>query len=150
MKCCCDPLDPPPVARLNGLTVERRVIEVDGHRVAAEIHLPPALADAGPPVVFLPGVLTSSGLVGELFDEPAAVSWISLSLPGHFGGGFAAGTGRDDIDAALYVRLVEGTLEQILGPRRVILVGWSLGGFTALAVTAAHPARVAAVASFAA
>lgn len=146
---CCDPVDPPPVARLDGLAVERRVIEVDGHRVAAEIHLPPDLADAGPPVVFLHGVLTSSGLVGELFEDPAAVSWISLSLPGHFGGGFAVGTGRDDINAALYVRLVESTLEQVLGDRQVILVGWSLGGFTALAVTAAHPERVAAVASLA-
>lgn len=156
----CDPLVPPRVPRLAGLVIEQRVVEIDGHRVAAEIHRHPqadrtAGGDDGPrsgdrtPIVFLHGVLTSTCLASELFEDPAAHEWISLSLPGHFGGRLAAGTTRRDIDASLFVRLIEGALEQLVGSRRVILVGWSLGGFTALAVAAAHPQRVAAVASLA-
>jgi len=142
----CDPLDPPSVPRLAGLRIERRLLEVDGHQVAAEMHL---LEQAGPPVVFLHGVLTSTCLATELFHDPAAASWISLSLPGHFGGRFAPGTLRKAIDASLYGQLVEAALQQLLGSQQVILVGWSLGGFTALAVTTAYPQRVAAVASLA-
>lgn len=145
---CCDPLAPPSVTSLEGVSVERQVLEVDGHRVAVEMHLLDGSTEA-PPIVFLHGVLTTSCLVGELFDDPTAHSWISLSLPGHFGGAFAAGTTREAIDAALYIRLTEGALEQLLGQQEVILIGWSLGGFTALAVTAAHPERVRAVASLA-
>jgi pimeloyl-ACP methyl ester carboxylesterase len=142
----CDPLQPPVVARLEGVNVERRLLDVDGHHVAAEMHL---LQQGRPPVVFLHGVLTSTCLVGELFDDPASASWISLSLPGHFGGCFAEGIAAASIDAAFYVRLIEGALRQLVGSQRVILVGWSLGGFTAMAVTAAHPERVVAVASLA-
>jgi pimeloyl-ACP methyl ester carboxylesterase len=144
--CACDPLDPPAVPGLSGLDVDRRLLEVDGHHVAAEMHL---LQQGCPPVVFLHGVLTSTCLVSELFDDPASASWISLSLPGHFGGRFAADITAASIDAALYVRLIEGALRQLVGSQRVILVGWSLGGFTAMAVTAAHPERVVAVASLA-
>ena len=143
---CCDPLDPPAVPRLEGLRVERRVVEVDGHRVAAEVHL---REQAQPPLVFVHGVLTSTCLGRELFDDPESASWIALSLPGHFGGRFAEGTARSGIDAALYARLIEGALQQLVGSQPVILAGWSLGGFTALAVTAAHPERVIAVASLA-
>lgn len=147
---CCDPLAPPAVPRLAGLSLVRRVVEVDGHRVAAEMHLLDAAGCSGrPPVVFLHGVLTSSCLASELFDDPSRVSWISLSLPGHFGGGFAAGLSPDDIDASFYVRLIEAALEQLVGSQQVVLVGWSLGGFSALAVAATHPQRVAAVASLA-
>ena len=35
----CDPLDPPPVSCLEGLSIERKVVAVDGHTVAAEMHL---------------------------------------------------------------------------------------------------------------
>ena len=146
----CDPLAPPAVPRLAGLSLVQRVVEVDGHRVAAEMHLLDAAGCSGrPPVVFLHGVLTSSCLASELFDDPSRVSWISLSLPGHFGGGFAAGLSPDDIDASFYVRLIEAALEQLVGSQQVVLVGWSLGGFSALAVAATHPQRVAAVASLA-
>jgi pimeloyl-ACP methyl ester carboxylesterase len=147
---CCDPLDPPPVARQAGLALERRICEVDGQKIAAELHLLPASsADAPPPIVFLHGVLTSSCLATELFADPSRFSWISLSLPGHAGGSFAPGIRGAEIDAAFYVRLIEGALQHLVGSQRVILVGWSLGGFTVLAVTAAHPERVAAVACLA-
>ena len=146
----CDPLDPPTVSCLEGLSIERKVVAVDGHTVAAEMHLlERGKAGDRPTVVFLHGVLTSSCLAAELFEDPSAVSWISLSLPGHFGGSLAAGTRREDVDKRLYVRLTEGALQELVGSQQVILVGWSLGGFTALAVTAAHPERVLAVASLA-
>jgi pimeloyl-ACP methyl ester carboxylesterase len=147
---CCDPLNPPPVSRQAGLAIERRLCEVEGQRIAAEMHLLPSEnGSAPPPIVFLHGVLTSTCLVTELFPAPSQVSWISLSLPGHFGGSFAPGLTASSIDADFYVRLIEGALQQLLGDQQVILVGWSLGGFSVLAVTAAHPERVAAVACLA-
>ena len=126
--------------------VERVLVPVHGHVVAADVHL---RDDACPPVVFLHGLLTTTAVAPELFVVPESESWIALSLPGHFPGRLAAGTRPESIDADLFADLAEGALAKVVGGRAVIAVGWSTGGFAALSLAARHPARVAAVASLA-
>jgi pimeloyl-ACP methyl ester carboxylesterase len=60
--------------------VERVRVPWGGHEVVADVHL---RDEAGPPVLFLHGILTSTAVVRDLFDDPDRASWISVSLPGH-------------------------------------------------------------------
>ena len=126
--------------------VERVLVPVRGHVVAADVHV---LDDQRPPVVFLHGILTTGAVAAELFAHPQDESWIALSLPGHFPGRLEAGTRPEAIDADLVADLAEAALIAVMGPRPVIAVGWSTGGFAALAIASRHPQRVAAVASLA-
>lgn len=126
--------------------VRRMLVPVDGHVVAADVHL---RDDGRLPVVFQHGLLTSTAIASDLFVDPAMESWVSLSLPGHHPGRLAAGTRSVDLDARLFADLAEAALARVLGDRRVVAVGWSTGGFAALALAIHHPRRVAAVASLA-
>jgi pimeloyl-ACP methyl ester carboxylesterase len=127
--------------------IRRVLATIAGHRVAADVHLRPD--DPRPPVVFLHGMMTSLAIADEVFVAPAEESWIAISLPGHAPGGFAAGHDPAAIDAELFARLIEGMLEELVGSRPVIAVGWSTGGFAALTLALFEPQRVVAVASFA-
>ncbi|MFM8733837.1 MAG: alpha/beta fold hydrolase [Pirellulales bacterium] len=126
--------------------VERVLVPVGGHVVAADVHL---RDDGRLPVVFQHGILTSTEIASDLFVDPATESWVSLSLPGHHPGRLAAGTRAADVDADLFADLTEAALAHVLGDRRVAAVGWSTGGFAALSLAIRHPQRVAAVASLA-
>lgn len=127
--------------------LRRERIIIDGHTVAADVHLHPD--DHRPPVVFLHGIMASLDVVTDLFVDPAAESWISLSLPGHHPGRLPPGCRHADLDEALFAQLYEGALEQLVGDRLVIAAGWSTGGFAAMNLAIRHPRRVAAVASLA-
>ncbi len=129
------------------LAIRRELVSVDGHIVAADIHLPPG--DTRPPVVFWHGILASLDLASELFVDPAAEPWIALSLPGHFPGALPPHCTPADLNEALFARLYETALTQLIGSRSVIATGWSTGGFTALNLAIRYPQRVAAVASLA-
>lgn len=122
-------------------------MHVDGHTVAADVHLPNG--DDRPPVVFLHGILASLDLAAELFTDPAAEPWIALSLPGHSPGALPAPCAPTALDEDLFAHLYETTLRQLVGDRRVIATGWSTGGFAALNLAIRQPQRVAAVASLA-
>ncbi len=124
----------------------RELIEVDGHVLAADVHLG---ADDRPPVAFFHGILASLDIAPELFIDPGAESWISVSLPGHHPGRLPASRRRPALDAARFAALVDAALERIVGSRPVIAAGWSTGGFAALTLAIHHPGRVAAVASLA-
>lgn len=100
-------------------------------------------------MLFLHGILTSTAVVSDLFDEPDAASWISVSLPGHQPGRLAHGMPPAAIDAEFFATLVDAALAEVVGPRRVVAVGWSTGGFAALNLAVRRPKRVAAVASLA-
>lgn len=126
--------------------VERMLVPVRGHVVAVDAHL---RDDPRPPVAFAHGLLTSVATAPLLFTDPARESWISVSLPGHRPGHLAAGTRPAAIDADLVADLMAGALDAVVGSRPVIAVGWSTGGFAALALAARHPGRVAGVASLA-
>jgi pimeloyl-ACP methyl ester carboxylesterase len=138
---------PEEVEMAGGRAGSRALVSIDGHTVAADVHL--RGDDPRPPVVFVHGLMTSLAVAGELFIDPAAESWIAVSLPGHHPGSFAAGLGPRAIDAALFASLIDGALERIIGDRPVIAAGWSTGGFAALNLAILRPQRVAAVASFA-
>lgn len=127
-------------------SVERVLVQSGGHLVAADVHL---VESARMPVVFFHGILTSTGLAPLLFANPAAESWIALSLPGHHPGRLAPGTPVAAIDAELFASLAEAALARIVGDRLVIAAGWSVGGFAALNLAIRRPRRVAAVASLA-
>jgi pimeloyl-ACP methyl ester carboxylesterase len=128
-------------------TIRREWVHVDGHTVAADVHLPDG--DDRPPVVFLHGILASLDLASELFVDPAAEPWIALSLPGHHPGALPAACAASDLDEDLFARLYETALGWLIGDRRVIATGWSTGGFAALNLAIRYPQRVAAVASLA-
>lgn len=100
-------------------------------------------------MVFLHGILASLDLVTELFVDAATEPWIALSLPGHHPGSLPPSCQAADLDEALFARLYETALQQLIGSRPVIAAGWSTGGFAALNLAIRHPARVAAVASLA-
>lgn len=119
---------------------------VDGHTVAADLSLRDG--DPRPPVVFLPGVLTTPAIGDMLRAAVPDRSWIGVSLPGHAPGFFGA-AGPPVITAESFSRPVEKIVGEIVGDRPVVVVGWSLGGFSALALAVHHPQRVAAVASLA-
>lgn len=121
-------------------------VKVGGHEVAAAVHL---RDDGRPPILFLHGIFTTTDIVRELFDDPTAESWISVSLPGHHPGRLSAGVPPAAIDEDLFADLAEAALDRILGRRRVIATGWSTGGFAALNLAIRRPERVAAVASLA-
>lgn len=121
----------------------RVFLSIDGHTVAADLHL---RAGVAPPVVFLHGVMASLDMAPELFVDPDRESWIAVSLPGHAPGRLAPGA---TIDARLFADLVARALEELVGGRPVVAVGWSTGGFAALSLAIHHPRRVAAVASLA-
>ena len=123
----------------------RTLLEIDGHVVAADVHL---IGDGRPPVLFLHGLLATLDLAPELFVDSEAESWIALSLAGHAPGSLPPGR-PPRIDADLFGRLVETALERLIGGRAVIATGWSTGGFAALTLAIRHPRRVAAVATFA-
>ena len=128
-------------------TICRELVHVDGHIVAADVHLPDG--DDRPPVVFLHGILASLDLAAELFVDPAAEPWIALSLPGHHPGVLPADCAAADLDEDLFAHLYETTLKQLIGERQVLAAGWSTGGFAALNLAIRYPRRVAAVASLA-
>lgn len=126
--------------------MRRHAIEVDGHVVAAEIDL--REGDPRPPVVFLPGVLTTPEIGAMLREAVPDRSWIGVSLPGHHPGRFGT-AGPPSITARSFAEPTERILHDILGDQRVVAAGWSLGGFSALSLAVHHPERVAAVASLA-
>jgi pimeloyl-ACP methyl ester carboxylesterase len=126
--------------------VERVRVPWGGHEVVADVHL---RDEAGPPVLFLHGILTSTAVVRDLFDDPDRASWISVSLPGHQPGRLARGTPAAAVDAEFVAAFVEAAVEAVVGRRRVVAVGWSTGGFAALNLAIRRPERVAAVASLA-
>lgn len=120
---------------------------VAGQVVAADVQL--VRGDPRPPVVFLHGVLTSVAIGGSLRAAVPDRSWIAISLPGHHPGGFAASGQPEQLTSESFSAPVEALLDELVGDRQVVVAGWSLGGFSALALAAHYPRRVAALASLA-
>ncbi|HTI49373.1 MAG TPA: alpha/beta hydrolase, partial [Planctomycetaceae bacterium] len=73
--------------------------------------------------------------------------WISLSLPGHYPSRLPPAFAADDVTTEMFAAVHAGAIRQLVGDRKVALVGWSTGGFSALNLAARHPERIASVMS---
>lgn len=100
----------------------------------------------GPPVVFVHGITATVSFWLESMPEHIRNGrrWISLSLPGHFPSSFDASTlsALPQVTPSIWAEWFEVALAQLVGEETVDLVGWSTGGFTALALAAYFPQRV--------
>ena len=133
---------------LFGRSMPLRFLDIAGQRLAVI-----TVNDERPemPIVFIHGITTSVTLWES--SLPALVRegrrWISLSLPGHAPSELDAAAigGWDKVTPLAWVEWYEEALRQLVGDQPVALVGWSTGGFTALALAAKYPQRVHSVLS---
>jgi pimeloyl-ACP methyl ester carboxylesterase len=95
---------------------------------------------AGPPLVALHGA-TSSGRVDFAAQLPGLAGAFRVYLPDARGHGRTVSDPADGFRAERLVDDLEGLLDG-LGLRTVHLLGFSMGGLTALAFAARHPDRV--------
>jgi pimeloyl-ACP methyl ester carboxylesterase len=122
---------PPSGAWLARAGLTPRFAEVNGLRLRY------LRVGAGPPVLLLHGFASSLYTWAEVLPSLAAGhEVVAVDLPG-----FGGSTVRPDITAETLVEAVPGLLDR-LGLARVDLVGHSLGGAVAAAVSVRHPERV--------
>jgi pimeloyl-ACP methyl ester carboxylesterase len=123
----------------------QRLVDVDGHRMAAIVANDNA---GGTPLVLLHGITLSPRFWAP--HLPPSIRdgrhWLSLSLPGHHPGTMPL-LPRRAITPELFAHLIDATLQEVIGDRRAIVIGYSTGGFAALALAAHRPERVRAVCS---
>ena len=104
------------------------------------------------PVVFIHGVLVSAAFWTPLVPAFVAAHhpWYSIGLPAHYPSRAPADFADSEESAEqLFAELYSEALLQLVGEQPVILVGHSTGGFAAVNLAAAHPARVRGIVSVA-
>lgn len=124
---------------------ERRFsVAIDGHRVAV---LAAPAGRPGPPLVLLHGITLSNAFWPPVLppETRERANWISLSLPGHAPGRWPETP--TPVTADLFADVLAGVLDALHVDEPAALLGYSTGGFAALALAAAHPERVRAVCS---
>lgn len=100
----------------------------------------------GIPVVFIHGLTASlrfwdAAMYQHLREQHP---WYSLSLPFHYPSTFTAGARLDEF---MLAEMMDKCLHEMVSGQKIILVGYSLGGFAALNYAAKYPARVHSVIS---
>ncbi len=123
--------------------------QVEGHRlVAAATHISP---DSGVPVFFLHGIGGSIYFWTPELTSPFhhLGSCYSLSLPGHFPALLPGDFNSISLTAEQMARLLSGAVQEIVGSRKVILVGHSSGGFAALCTAIYAPEIVKGIVTIA-
>lgn len=123
-------------------------IEIEGHRLAAALT---QSNDSGIPVFFLHGI---GGSIYFWTPEETSIfqnsgSCYSLSLPGHFPAIFPKNFDTASLTAELIARLLSSAIQEIVGNRKVLLVGHSTGGFAAMCAAIYAPEVVAGIVSIA-
>lgn len=127
------------------MTAPTRFLDLDGFRTEVRTgneHL------HGTPVVFLHGI-TLSAAFWEAHLPTAVRSyhpWAALTLPGHPPSALPPGYRLADLGPDVLVAVVGAALRHLYGNTPVVLVGYSVGGYVALALAAQQPARVQALA----
>jgi len=119
-------------------------IEIEGHCLAAILI---QCNDSGIPVFFLHGI---GGSIYFWTPEESSLyqnvgSCYSLSLPGHFPAIFPKNFDSASLTAELIARLLSSAIQEIVGNRKVLLVGHSTGGFAALSTAIYAPEVVAGI-----
>ncbi len=123
-------------------------IEIEGHRLAAAlIHS----NDSDIPVVFLHGIggsiyFWTSDLASSFYNLGPCYS---LSLPGHFPAFLPKDFTSASLTPELIARLLSSAIQEVVGNRKVLLVGHSAGGFAALCTAIYAPEVAAGIVSIA-
>ncbi len=101
------------------------------------------------PVVFIHGITANVDLWCPSLPDSIRYGrhWISLSLPGHAPSQIDAAVlaNWSDVTPARWAEWYDTALSQLVGDQPVQVVGWSTGGFTALALAAHFSKRVRSV-----
>ena len=98
---------------------------------------------AEPSVVLLHGFLGDRRDLEPLRRSLAGFDCISVDLPGHGDSAWLGGADEDEVERALPALLA--TLDAACPARRLVLVGYSMGGRIALQLASLHPSRVVGV-----
>ncbi len=117
-------------------------IRIDGHKLTAI-----ALNDQntpGHPVVLIHGISASVRFWGDDQTSPFREQGpcYSLSLPGHYPAEFPPNFQKGALTAEMIGRVLAKAISELLGERKVTLVGVSTGGFAALAIALYAPELV--------
>ncbi len=113
-------------------------LQIHEHRLVV---LPLNPDDPGPPIVLMHGVMGSLRYwscehTGVFLD---AGRCFAVTLPGHYPAAFPPGLGAADITSELLVDLLGAAISGLSGGEPALLVGYSTGGFAALALAACRP-----------
>ena len=131
-------------------TIDERCVqsfaEVDGHRLAV---ISPREQRSGIPIIFVHGISLSVRFWPNALEELLldGLNWYSVSLPGHAPSSAPESFCSADVTPSLLSGLMTEVIQSHLCADRVVLVGWSTGGFAALCTAAESPELVAGVAS---
>lgn len=119
--------------------LHEQAITIDGHQLVA-LHLQPEAQ--GQMLVLLHGVMHSPRywLADPAFAQRGPA--LALTLPGHYPAAFPPGFRPEMLTTELIVAVLRQAVMQLLGAQPVTLVGYSTGGFAALALAAALGAQV--------
>lgn len=113
------------------MTIRDLHVHFQGHEIAvlsANEHIDE------PAIVFIPGVLAPINFWLACLPESILKNrrWYAISLPGHQPSKVPLGYQAKDIDEDWLNHLYQSVISQLEGKRRVIVVGHSTGGFSAL------------------
>jgi pimeloyl-ACP methyl ester carboxylesterase len=122
--------------------------DIEGHKVVA---LGFNEDRPGTPVIFLHGIGSSVDFwtVGQVAVFNERFRWYALSLPGHYPAALPSGFSVDNLTAEMIARVLATAIRKLVGDTPVMLVGYSTGGFAALAIAAHSPELVKSVISVA-
>ncbi|NDJ52522.1 MAG: alpha/beta hydrolase [Chloroflexi bacterium] len=126
----------------------QELLDIDGHQIAV---LGFNVEKGSLPFIFIHGILASvqfwppvqTPLIRQYY------TWYALSLPGHYPSRFAEGFDRESLSPELVADIFAKAIRKLVGKQRVVLVGHSTGGFSALTIAAHAPELVHAVVSVA-
>jgi pimeloyl-ACP methyl ester carboxylesterase len=97
---------------------------------------------AGSPIILLHGITQSI----EYWRTDPVFSRLgpcyAISLPGHFPAQFPANFDHSELSEELIGRLLVRAIRQLVGHKRVTVVGFSTGGFSALTLAALIPQQI--------
>ena len=124
-------------------SVHKRTIEVHGHEISVVQNAEP---QNDLPVVLIHGITLSSNFWPLVVEGHKLQNcrWISVSLPGHYPSTVPETFQQSDVTPQLFADAVAAAIDECFDGQAAHLIGWSTGGFTALATAALHPERVPA------
>ena len=134
------------------MNIKEGFVEAEGHRLAyLAVNEGLSQSDEQPAIVFIHGVLASVNFWRDCVPPSFKTdrSWYALSLPAHHPSTVPADFSSSQVNDDWFSRVMSGTLAQLLGDRKAIIVGHSTGGYCALTLAAHHAPNVLGVISVA-